>query len=219
MKPLKYIVFADLTTDCQKTGDNFIKEDLKLDFLGGEKESAICIKNGIAENHSVFNDSFDIFLFEDTNSKPKASSVFFSVFIPQFYLLREEIDLRIILHKGSNWNFFSFETGHKKFYHKFEKEIKWLQSLEEYKNWIYQSHTSSDVYCKEFKKIAKSIIEKKENDYSVAMRSLSDKFFNEQIEELYRPFKSINPFLQVTTLKKKSKKKLDEYISKKLNAN
>jgi hypothetical protein len=195
MKPVKFIVFADAKTHCEKPGDNFLQQDLKLEYGAGQTETAICIKQGEAKNLSIFNDLFDIYLFNDTFSKPQSGSIFFKEFIGKFHQNRDKIDLKIILHKTSNWNFHSFETAAGKFFAKYADEISWLQSFKENENWIYQSHISNGVYCRELKEIAKAIIEKNKNDYEKAVRSLNGRFTDKQFEDFLKPFEKIVPLL------------------------
>lgn len=195
MKPIKFIVFADAKTHCEMPGDNFLEQDLKLEYGTGQNETAIGLKIDSAEKVSAFDDSFEIYLFNDTFSIPNDDSIFFKSFLQDFYLNREKNSYKVILHRSSKWNFNSFDLKSDSFYSPFAIELKWLQSLKENESWIYQSHTSTDVYCRELKEIAKAILEKNKNDYEKTLRRLNGRFMDKQLEDLLKPFEKIVPLV------------------------
>lgn len=207
MKHSKFIVFADTKTHCEKPGDNFLGQDLKLEYGSGANETAIGLKSNEYKNITSFDDSYDIYLFNDTFSKPQSGSIFFKVFAGEFFKTKEKFDYKIILHRSSKWNFNSFETQAGKFFAKFATEIEWFQSLQENKQWIYQSHKQSEVYGKELKAIAKAILKKDSNKYTQAIESLNQRFTDKRLEELLKVFEKLSPVLS-------NDEKTDSKISK-----
>lgn len=213
MKNVKFIVFAHPTTPCGNQDDNFIKQDLKLDYRNEGSECAIGLQLNEATKILNYDDSIDIFLFNDTNKRPLASSIFFKTFCSAFFNLKDKCEFKIVLHKSSDWDFNSFETGEGKFYASYADEISWLSSLKENDNVIYQSHTPDEVYGKELKEIAKAIDSKNKEKYNVAIQHLDECFTDKEFEKRLNPFKTANPLNTDKSLQA-SKKDLQDYVNK-----
>jgi hypothetical protein len=194
MKPVKFIVFADAKTHCEKPGDNFLQA-LKLEYGVGQEEKAIGLRFNKTEKLSAFDDSYDIYLFNDIFSIPNDDSIFFASFINSFFSSRTTNDYKFILHRSSNWNFNSFDLSPDSFYLQFAEAINWFKASKENETWIYQSHTPSDVYGKELKEISYAIISNDEDQYEKALNNLKLRFSDRLLETFLKPFENIIPLL------------------------
>lgn len=171
MKPIKYIVFADDEAKCSSQDQSFIKK-LELDFKQNGDECAIGFSEKEKKKITEWNEGCNIFLFEDPGRgyKPESESCFLKTFVFAFYKEKDNYDFRIILHKGSEWDFESYYYNGKlnANYDIFKVEIQWLKTLP----CIKHSYVSDGVYCKELQDMASA----GKNNYSNIIEQLKKRF-------------------------------------------
>ena len=173
MKQSKFIVFAYSKKRSGDSIDNFIESILSYEsYYAENKEYAICLNSSVSEKTQAFDAKYDIFLFDDP--KQDNDSLFFVKFSSDFYKNKDIFDFKIILHRGSGWDFENYFMSSDEInpdYANFEESINWLKSLPT----IKESNIPGSVYDEELKNIASEI---GKFGYSTALKKLDEKFID-----------------------------------------